>query len=83
VAADYGTPALQEMDDQLHALCQPLTALQVRLEIGLALGGEAALREAVEGALEEVRRVSCGVQRTKAALLLVEQAMDVRERTAG
>jgi signal transduction histidine kinase len=75
MALAYCTPALQQMDDRLHELCQPMTALQVRLEIGLALGDEAALREAVHAALDEVRRVFAATQQAKAALLQLEQEM--------
>jgi hypothetical protein len=75
VAIGYSRPGLQRLDDRLHALCQPMTALQVRLELGLAMGDEAALREAVEGALEEVRRVFAATQQAKAALLQLEEEM--------
>jgi hypothetical protein len=48
---------LEHMHAELHDLCQPLTALQCRLEIGKMLGHDSALEEAVEGALEETRRM--------------------------
>ena len=42
----------------LHQLCQPLTRLQWRLEVGHRLGDEATLRETVEGSLEDARELS-------------------------
>lgn len=42
----------------LHELCQPLTRLQWRLEVGHRLGDEATLRETVEGSLEDARELS-------------------------
>jgi C4-dicarboxylate-specific signal transduction histidine kinase len=48
---------LQQMFEDLHDLCQPLTALQCRLEVGRMLGHESALQEAVNGSLTETRRM--------------------------
>lgn len=42
----------------LHAFAQPLASLQCRLEIGQIIGDQDALREAVEGGLEDVCRLS-------------------------
>lgn len=42
----------------LHQLCQPLTRLQWRLEVGHRLGDEATLRETVEESLEDARELS-------------------------
>jgi hypothetical protein len=49
--------ALQQVNADLHDLCQPLTALQCRLEIGKTLGYESALQEAVNGSLCETKRI--------------------------
>ena len=38
---------LQEIESELHDLCQPLTTLQCRLELGLMCGDVASLMEAV------------------------------------
>lgn len=73
MGAGWSADWLQQMDDELHALSQPMTALQVRLELGLVLGNEAALREAVEGALEEAGRLFRAMQLAKATLLRMEQ----------
>jgi hypothetical protein len=48
---------LEQSHAELHDLCQPLTALQCRLELGRILGDSAALQEAVNGGLEETRRM--------------------------
>jgi hypothetical protein len=53
---------------ELHELCQPLTRLQWRLELGQLAGDEAALREAVEGAMFEVKEMSEQVRRMRARL---------------
>jgi signal transduction histidine kinase len=49
--------AVRQMHADLHDLCQPLTALQCRLEIGKMLGHESALQEAVNGSLAETKRM--------------------------
>ena len=46
----YGSE--QELRQALHDLCQPLTRMQWRLELGRR-GGEAELRDAIEGALAD------------------------------
>ncbi len=48
---------LEQMHADLHDLCQPLTALQCRLEIGRMQGHESALQEAVDGGLQESKRM--------------------------
>ncbi|MDE1161693.1 MAG: hypothetical protein PW792_07070 [Acidobacteriaceae bacterium] len=62
---------LQQMERELHDLCQPVTSLQCRLELGKMMGGEAALAEAAEGALEDVARIFTAVSRMRAQLMLV------------
>jgi len=60
------------MHSALHDLCQPLTALQCRLEMGrLAASGD-GLREAVDGGLEETRRLFVAVARLRRCLLEAE-----------
>jgi hypothetical protein len=49
---------MSEIDDTLHDLCQPLTALQCRLELGGIEGEGAAKQTAIEEALRECRRVN-------------------------
>ncbi len=45
----------------LHDMCQPLTALQCRLEIGQMFGTPEAYREAVTDALRESERLLLAV----------------------
>jgi len=45
----------------LHDMCQPLTALQCRLEIGQLLGTPAGYEEAVTEALRESERLLASV----------------------
>ena len=59
---------------ELHDLSQPLTRLQWRLELGRR-GGEAELRETIEGALADSRELIERIRRMRAG---IEEA----ERTA-
>jgi C4-dicarboxylate-specific signal transduction histidine kinase len=65
--------ALQQMDIDLHDLCQPLTALQCRLEIGKMMGHEGALREAVDGGLEETQRMFEVIARIRQHLIRAQE----------
>ena len=60
---------LEELEKELHDLCQPLTALQCRLELGLMCGDETSLMEAVEGGLVEMERLFQGIETMRARLL--------------
>lgn len=59
---------LEQIHADLHDLCQPLTALQCRLEIGRMLGHESALQEAVDGSLEETKRMFAAVHQMRQRL---------------
>jgi len=59
---------LTAMHRDLHDLCQPLTALQCRLELGRMSGGDAYLREALDGGLQETRRIFAIVARMRSCL---------------
>ena len=59
---------------ELHDLCQPLTALQCRLEIGRMLGQTASLEETLSGALEETRRMFEVIARMRQRLVGIEAA---------
>jgi signal transduction histidine kinase len=48
---------LEQSNRELHDLCQPLTAMQCRLEMGKMLGHTEALEEAIDGSLEETSRM--------------------------
>ena len=58
MGADLESGADDVTRHALHQLCQPLTRLQWRLEVGHRLGDEATLRETVEGSLEDARELS-------------------------
>jgi hypothetical protein len=60
---------LRELERDLHDLCQPITSLQCRLELGKVVGGEMVLLEAVDGALEDSARIFAGVARMRERLL--------------
>ena len=66
--------ALQQMDSDLHDLCQPLTALQCRLEIGKMIGDEGALQEAVDGSLEETQRMFEVIARMRQHLVRAQES---------
>ncbi len=59
---------LEAMHRDLHDLCQPLTALQCRLEVAQLVGDRASLREAVDGGLEETQRIFAVVARMRSCL---------------
>lgn len=66
--------ATEQMHEELHDLCQPLTALQCRLEIGKLLANGAALQEAVDGGLAETQRMFEVIDRIRQRLLREEEA---------
>jgi signal transduction histidine kinase len=63
---------LAEMGDKLHDLCQPLTALQCRLEIGMLHGRPDTMRATMEEALHECERMN---NRVHAMQTLLRRAM--------
>jgi hypothetical protein len=65
---------LERRHEELHDLCQPLTALQCRLEIGRMQGNPSAMAEAVDGGLEETRRIFAVIMRIRQRLLADEEA---------
>jgi hypothetical protein len=58
---------------ELHDLCQPLTALQCRLELGTLLGHSEALEDAIRGGLEETRRMFHIIAQMRLRLQEIEQ----------
>jgi hypothetical protein len=60
---------LQMLERELHDLCQPVTSLQCRLELGKICGGEEALVEAVDGALEDAARIFTAVAKVRGRLV--------------
>jgi len=65
---------LEQSNVELHDLCQPLTALQCRLEVGRMLGGTEAFEEAVNGGLEETRRMFKIIGHMRQRLLEIQAA---------
>lgn len=69
-----GCIGFEQLHLDLHDLCQPLTALQCRLEIGKMIGDGVALREAVDGGLDETQRMFDVVARMRMWLQRAEAA---------
>ena len=61
IVEDSNTRVMREIAGSLHDMCQPLTALQCRLEIGQMHGTSAAYEEAVGEALRESERLLASV----------------------
>ncbi len=66
---------IEQSHQELHDLCQPLTALQCRLEMGRMLGHPEALEEALKGALEETRRMFHVIAAMRRRLQEIEEAV--------
>jgi hypothetical protein len=64
---------LEQRHAELHDLCQPLTALQCRLEIGRLQNHEGALVEAVDASLKETRRMFEVIARIRQRLFADEE----------
>lgn len=64
---------LEQRHAELHELCQPLTALQCRLEIGRMQNHEGALVEAVDASLKETRRMFEVIARIRQRLFADEE----------
>jgi signal transduction histidine kinase len=64
---------LEQRHAELHELCQPLTALQCRLEIGRLQNHEGALVEAVNASLKETQRMFEVIARIRQRLLADEE----------
>lgn len=65
---------LQLSNGELHDLCQPLTALQCRLEMGRMLGHAEDFEDAVHGGLEETRRMFEVIAAMRQRLLEIKRA---------
>jgi signal transduction histidine kinase len=59
---------LHQMEADVHELCQPLTALQFRLEFSKATGGQEALQEALDASLQDTQRMIGIVHRMQSHL---------------
>jgi hypothetical protein len=72
---------LYELEDELHDLCQPLTALNFRLTLGETAGDSEALREAIHGALEETARMIESLRRMRERVSAMKAAQRALDRT--
>jgi signal transduction histidine kinase len=73
---------VREMAHDLHELCQPLTALQCRLELARMMGDAGLLLETVEDSLTETRRMFSTVGRMRERLMSEEALEWVGNREA-
>ncbi len=64
----------------LHELCQPLTVLRCKLELGMLKGGPDAMREAMVDGVHECLRLNAAVETMRS---LVVQAMEANEENRG
>jgi len=74
MATQIQSAILKEIERDLHDLCQPLTSLQCRLELAQMMGDAGSLREAVDGGLEDTRRLFAGVSAMRERLLREDSA---------
>lgn len=65
---------LELSNGELHDLCQPLTALQCRLEMSRRLGHADAFEDAIHGGLEDTRRMFEIIAAMRQRLLEIEPA---------
>ena len=63
----------RELERELHDLCQPVTSLQCRLELGKICGDQASLVEATEGALDDTVRIFEAVMRLRERLVAARE----------
>ncbi len=74
---------VETLHRDLHALCQPLTALQCVLELGRMCAEPAALRDAVDSGLAEALRMFAVVSRMRSTLRAEDAALLATEQCAG
>jgi hypothetical protein len=70
------TELVEQIDDALHGLCQPLTVLQCRLALGELSGEPEAMQEAIGAALGECARLNTAVGAMREIL---QKAVEVEE----
>ena len=68
-----GAAMIREIAESLHGMCQPLTALQCRLEMGQMSGTAVGYEEAVVEALRESERLLLSVSTMRE---MVRQALE-------
>ncbi len=71
--------AMNQMRQALHDLCQPLTALQCRLELAPLGGTDEDYREAVQLGLVECGRLMQGVEAMQRIVLAARGKLDAAD----
>jgi hypothetical protein len=74
MAISRSTIDLEQSNLELHDLCQPLTALQCRLEMSKMLGHTGTFEEVVNGSLEDTSRMFKIIAHMRQRLLQIEAA---------
>jgi hypothetical protein len=80
--AKPGPASLHDVSAALHDLCQPLTALQCRLEVAALQGTLEAYRSGVEEALAECQRMVGAVRAMRSAIQYAGRADEEPENAA-
>ena len=80
-----GDPKLSSQDirGELHDMCQPLTVLRCRLELGLLFGEPAAMKEALLDSLAACLRLSGAVERMRSLVEQIDEQKEAREVKGG
>ena len=65
----------------LHDMCQPLTVLRCRLELGLLFGDPKAMREALEDSLDACLRLSGTVEQMRRLMERTKETKGNRSRS--
>lgn len=78
--AEVQVNAIAGIEVALHALCQPLTVLRCKLELGMLNGEEEVMREAMVDGVQECRRLNSAVETMRA---LIQQAMEDTDGNGG
>ena len=72
--------AVEGIEVALHGLCQPLTVLHCKLELGLLSGDSDSMRQAIREGIRECVRSNAAVARMRS---LVLEAMVNHQESAG
>jgi hypothetical protein len=77
MTGDERREVVSGMEVALHGLCQPLTVLHCKLELGLMSGEPEAMRQAIEDGIRECVRSNAAVAAMRD---LVRQSMMAEEQ---
>lgn len=75
-AGNPGREIVNGFEVALHGLCQPLTVLHCRLELGLLNGEPEAMRQALAEGIRECERSNAAVAKMRNLLLEAMRAND-------